>query len=374
MLFDAFGKLSQLRQEINLLQEDRASINRNLEEIRQQAETHAAEKAEVAQDLDLLKGINQHLLSYSDTLGESQNSLAALAQSMKTETVHVSCACASVGGTHHVIERMTGRIEDFAKRQDETANAVGQLHARTGQIEGIVKLIKDIADQTNLLALNAAIEAARAGEAGRGFAVVADEVRKLAERTGNATGEISGLVRAIQDEADQVRDHVKLAPEETDAIRQQGRQAYGEIQGLMEMSNKMIGTIAACALRSFVETAKVDHLVFKMEIYKVLFGLSNKTEADFSSHTHCRLGHWYYEGDGRGCFSTLPGYKEIEAPHVDVHHQGVQAVKHFHAGNHDQCLAALAKMETASMLVLKNLETMAATGEKSPDALCVSKF
>jgi predicted nucleic acid-binding Zn-ribbon protein len=374
MLFGAFDNISRLRQEIQLLQEDRATKDRHLDEIRLQAETHAAEKAVVAQDLDLLRGVNQHLLSYSDTLKESQNSLAALAQSMKTETVRVNCACQNIGGTHHVIERMTGRIEDFARRQDSTAAAVTQLHARTGEIEGIVKLIKDIADQTNLLALNAAIEAARAGEAGRGFAVVADEVRKLAERTARATGDISGLVHAIQAEADQVRDQVQLAPEETGAIRQEGQQAYGEIQELMSMSDKMIGTIAASALRSFVETAKVDHLVFKMEIYKVLFGISTKTEGDFASHNHCRLGKWYYEGDGRGCFSALPGYREIETPHIEVHRQGVLAVQYFRADDHERCLEALARMEAASMQVLRNLEIMAATGETSPERLCVSKF
>ena len=376
MLFDAFGKLgqfSQLRQELNLLQEDRAAMDRHIEEVRLQAKTHAAEKAAVSQDLDMLKGVNQHLLSYSDTLKESQNSLATLAQTMKTETGRVSCACDSVSGTHLIIERMTNHIDEFARRQDCTAGAVSHLHARTGEIDGIVRLIKDIADQTNLLALNAAIEAARAGEAGRGFAVVADEVRKLAERTSKATGEISGLVHVIQDEAEQVRDQVHLAPEETNAIRVEGQQAYGEIKQLMTISNKMVGTIAASALRSFVETAKVDHLVFKMEIYKVLFGLSDKTEADFASHTQCRLGKWYYEGDGHGCFSTLPGYQEIETPHIDVHLQGVLAVKFFRAGRIEQSLAALGRMEAASMLVLQNLETMATTGEGSPSSLCLSR-
>jgi len=374
MLFGNTEKLSRLQQEIHLLQQDRASMDRHLDEIRVRAETHETEKNDISRELTLLKGVNQHLMSYSDTLKESQNSLAALAQSMKAETVQVSCACDSVGGTHHIIEDMTGRIEAFANRQQSTAEAVSQLHIRTGEIDGIVRLIKDIADQTNLLALNAAIEAARAGEAGRGFAVVADEVRKLAERTSKATSEISGLVRAIQSEADQVRDQVQLAPEETSTIRHEGQQAYDGIKQLMDISNNMIGTIAASALRSFVETSKVDHLVFKMEIYKVFLGLSDKSEADFSSHTQCRLGKWYYEGDGHSCFSNLPGYHEIEPPHVAVHHQGVLAVKHYHAGNIEQSLEALGKMEQSSMLVLRNLEIMAETGENTPSALCVSKY
>jgi len=374
MLFGNFEKLNRLQQEIQILQQDRAAMDRHLDEIKVRAESHEAEKTTIARELALLRGVNGQLLSYSDTLKASQVSLAALAQAMKAETVQVSHACDSVGGTHHIIERMTGRIEDFARRQDSTAGAVAQLHARTGEIDGIVRLIKDIADQTNLLALNAAIEAARAGEAGRGFAVVADEVRKLAERTGKATAEISSLVHTIQAEADMVRDQVQLAPGETVAIVQEGHDAYTGIEQLMAMSNKMIGTIAASALRSFVETAKVDHLVFKMEIYKVFLGLSDKTEDDFASHTHCRLGKWYYEGDGHSCFSNLPGYREIEPPHVDVHHQGVLAIRQLRAGRHQDSLAALTRMEEASVQVLSNLETMAATGEHTPGALCVSKF
>lgn len=148
--------------------------------------------------------------------GAQSEAASAVAAAVEQTSVSISETAGNAHTANETATRARADIEKTLTAVRETANNVGKLAGMINEasgdiarlaessrkIDGIVRTIKEIADQTNLLALNAAIEAARAGEQGRGFAVVADEVRKLAENTTKATSEISGLIGGIQSQVD----------------------------------------------------------------------------------------------------------------------------------------------------------------------------
>ena len=157
--------------------------------------------------------------------------------------------------------------------------------------------------------------------------MVADEVRKLAERTAKATRDIETLVSGIRQNSNQARNAMESLSHSAEEFSQRGNQASDDMQHLVQLSNKMENVIAISALSSFIELAKIDHLVFKFRIYMGLFRLEPVSAREIATHTACRLGKWYYEGDGHDHFSQLPGYREMESPHIEVHAKGIAALE-----------------------------------------------
>jgi len=321
-------------------------------------------------ECETLKAVLVNLAQFSETLAGSQASLAQMANLLREEKIQAVEASEVAISSGQTTTDISSNLHQLAESSNHTAKEIDGLAKTAGEIGSIVQLIHEIADQTNLLALNAAIEAARAGESGRGFAVVADEVRKLAERTSRATKDIEALVSGIRDNSNMAKRSMETLSKTADDFSQRGVKATEDMKKLMLLSQRMEEVIAGSALKSFVEVAKVDHLVFKFRIYLGLFGLDDVQPNKVATHTACRLGKWYYEGEGRDCFNKLPGYREIEAPHIDVHKMGVLALEARQQGDMPAMLGHVKAMEKASVGVIDNLQRMADSAMQDSSLLC----
>lgn len=188
-----------------------SSVNALLEEF--QSVVHGVQAAgnHVSVTSDQILQTVAQLLASIERQNEATSTMAASAEEMAVSVSHVSdssttaqdIAQTSLAKAREGAEAIEETIAEMVTMADDvqvTSHTMEELGRRSSEIGGITGKIKEIADQTNLLALNAAIEAARAGEQGRGFAVVADEVRKLAERTSRATKEIDTVIGAVQNE------------------------------------------------------------------------------------------------------------------------------------------------------------------------------
>lgn len=379
--------------------------------------------------LAILQGGNLNELTdqfYEQTKSICQ--VAAATQEVTTSVTEIAESTAQTAeqtslGNHSVasvITQVMNASGETKKSQDYLGTLKGrmaELQQATAKIDGLVTVVRNVAEQTNLLSLNAAIEAARAGELGRGFGVVASEVRSLADQSHQSVSEITVQINGIKDQVQGMDQGInamsqsfdnnvqavtsvnggvhnlvdifknideavgKLAPvtEEQSATFEEMSatlddtaggvaKAHGKLRECNENLFKLInsaesirGSISGLTLtfstNDILELAKTDHLLWKSRVEYMLKGLVQLDEGKVRDHHICRLGKWYF-GKGKETFGNLDSYRRLDDFHAKFHQRCSETIGVYKKGDKDGAQKMSEEIEQLSVEVLRLIDEL----------------
>jgi len=354
------------------------------------------------------------MAAQAEQLGAATSQVANSAANSAT-FVEKAASTATLGGEkiQQAIEFVEFSFDEFSKVSQQVQEVLNSMK----EIEEIVGVIAGVADQTNLLALNAAIEAARAGEHGRGFAVVADEVRKLAEHTKESVTDIrqkivglsensqettnnisalsitmqkgksimqeaaeslQGIIHnfgaiaediqniaagseeqsaAVQDAASSISTIASGAEEIEQVAKVTGQGIYDISQALQKIRTEQVARVPYLGTHQALELYKTDHSLWTWRIYNMILGFDPLKSSDVGNHHECRLGHWVDSHNSEKC-RNLPAFRRLEAPHKRVHELAREAAVAYEQGNIVKAEQILERMGQASSDVVGILEDL----------------
>ena len=358
-MFALKSSLTALQNENKNLMKDNRALEAQVRELEQQlaaANSLATESA--ATSGNTYNGVTFSMLDAMQQVAGIRETVLNSFTSINEEKEHIGDVTNLFNESASTLTTILSDMDLLNSQMGQMSERISGLSDTADSINKFVTTITSISDQTNLLALNAAIEAARAGDAGRGFSVVADEVRALANETNKSASEVAELVQGIIQSTRAAVGVVSGLQENNDQLSSGISGLNANYEKMVSYSNSMKDTINDASVQTFLQTVKLDHVVWKSDVYAVMCGRSSKQPSDFADHTHCRLGQWYRE-NGHSEIGRTDAFQRLDKPHAEVHRTGVEAMQAAAQGNEEEAERLLDSMERASSEVLTLLDKIA---------------
>ncbi len=415
-------QVPELRRFLDHISENRAVIRSVLQVISHNILNSVARMATTSESIENVRRKTFELADYASTIASAGEELSATIRSISGNVENTVAATAEARNLasegHSVITKTGTQIDGLAEILQETHAALARLLRVADHADKIIRVVHDISSKTDLLALNASIEAARAGAAGKGFAVVAHEVGRLSEKTSASIAEIEAIIADIKKnvedvsvgvndgvshaqasvrdvaEASQTIQRVVTHMEQVDnevgnissAIREQSvavsditenimtisrgstdvtnsvDEIADQIDSVTQLSNETRNELANFTLgkRALLNQCKIDHLFWMHRLRRMLENKSQISQDEFVDHTKCRLGKWYYQLDSAELSDeSRESFGRLEEPHAGLHRAAASVIRLFNSGRTKEAFDAYEECVPLSKRIVEILEHLA---------------
>lgn len=339
-------KIAQLESLVETLEDEKSSLESSLQE--------HVEAAESASDQTVI-----------DNMVTAINQVQSIHEAMQSSVENMSGDDSNAGNISDLLDTSGTALKEIIKNMDllstrmtQMSESISGLSETADNINKFVTTITNISDQTNLLALNAAIEAARAGDAGRGFSVVADEVRALATETNTSASEVADLVQKIIVSTRDAVDAVSELRENNEHLSSGVDSLNGTYEEIVGCFSGMQTALSETSSYAIVQSAKLEGVSLKGVVYAVLSGKANKPMDDFFRPTNGGLGRWMAI-QGGSPIANKSSFRELDSPYTKLYQEASAAVNAFSTGDANRASSHAQEMESASNRLMNALDRLA---------------